>query len=100
MSSAIVSFVKRASNYVYVTAGYGFVRSVTYDYTGTHSYLNEKKDTFETKEMLWVDKFGRISSRTLSAVFVWPCMLSKDLTRLECAVRGRDAAEYGIKRSY
>jgi predicted patatin/cPLA2 family phospholipase len=99
MSSATVSFVKRASNYVFVTAGYGFVRSVTYDYSHTKEYFNTKKYAIETKQMLLTDHLGRITSRTLAAVFAWPWMLGEDLTRLECAVRGKDYAEYGVERS-
>ncbi len=99
MSSAVASFVKRASNYVCVTAGYGFMRSVTYDYSGTKEYFNTKKYAIETKQMLLTDQLGRITSRTLTAVFAWPWMLGEDLTRLECTVRGKDSAEYGVERS-
>ena len=96
MSSAITFIARNAAKYVCGTATYGFVRSSTYDYKGTADYFNEKTHSYETKEMLWVDKGLRITSSSISATTVWPWMLSTDLTRLECAMRGLDSSEYGV----
>ncbi len=48
----------------------------------------------EEKDMLLVDKMGRITSRTCAAVIMWPGMMGEDLARLECAMRGKDSSEY------
>jgi hypothetical protein len=48
----------------------------------------------ETKEMLLVDKIARITGKTCAALIVWPHMMVEDLTRLECAVKGKDIREY------
>ncbi len=50
--------------------------------------------TSEAKDMLLVDKMGRITSRTCAAVIMWPGMMGEDLARLECAMRGKDSSEY------
>jgi hypothetical protein len=73
---------------------YGFVRSVTYDYKGTKRYYNEVTEKREEKEMLLVDKIGRITGGSCAALFIWPVMLGEDLVRLECAVKGKDTREY------
>jgi hypothetical protein len=73
---------------------YGFTRSVTYDYKGTKKYYNEVTEKREEKDMLLVDKIGRITGSTCAALVMWPGMLGEDLARLECAVKGKDAREY------
>lgn len=80
--------------YVNGTMAYGFTRAVTYDYKGTKRYYNNKIDHSEVKEMLLVDKISRITGGTMGAIFWWPMMMHEDLTRLECAIRGKDATEY------
>ena len=75
---------------------YGFFRSITYDYKKTDRYFNEKTRSFEVKEMLYVDKVGRVLANSLAAVTVWPFMMSDDFKRLECKVRGVDSVEYGV----
>ena len=80
--------------YVNTTLAYGFARAVTYEYEGTKNYYNNKTAKYEQKEMLLIDKIGRASASSVSAIFLWPIMLNDDLARLECAVRGKDLAEY------
>ena len=81
-------------NYFGSTLAYGFVRAATYDYKATTEYKNKKTGRYETKEMLVVDSVGTIASNTLAAVFAWPFMMSEDLAKCECLVRGKDSAEY------
>ena len=69
---------------------YGFARAVTYDYKGSKKYYNDNTRTYENKEMLLVDKIGRVSTNTLAAVLAWPFMLGDDLARLECTIKGKD----------
>ena len=80
--------------YFNTTLVYGFTRAVTYDYKRSKRYYNQKTGEYEQKEMLLIDKIGTISGNTLAAVAVWPVMLGEDLARLECAVKGKDPAEY------
>ena len=75
---------------------YGFIRSTTYDYKNKEEYFNKKTRSFEVKEMLFVDKVGRVLVNSMAAVTVWPFMMSDDLKRLECKVRGVDLVEYGV----
>ena len=84
--------------YMHTTLAYGFARAITYDYKGSSRYFNGKTGEYEEKEMLLIDNIGRISSSTLAAWCVWPIMLGEDLTRLECAARGKDPAEYKTSR--
>ena len=90
--------MKRLLRYLHIyansTLAYGFTRAVTWDYSGTRLYLNQKTEKYESKEMLLTDKIGRVSGRTLMAVFAWPAMLGDDLARLECRLTGKDPAEY------
>ncbi len=67
---------------------------MTYDYKGTKRYYNEVTDRREEKDMLLVDKIGRITGGTCAALIMWPGMVGEDLARLECAVRGKDVGEY------
>ena len=76
------------------TMAYGFTRAVTYSYNGSSVYFNEKTGRSEQKEMLLTDKVGRVTKHTFAAMIVWPVMLSMDLARVECFVRGKDPAEY------
>jgi hypothetical protein len=80
--------------YVNTTLLYGFGRAVTYDYEGTGKYWNKKLERSELKEMLVLDKIGRVMGKSVQAIFVWPGMLGEDLYRLECHVRGKDSEEY------
>ena len=80
--------------YTNTTLAYGFTRAVTWDYSGTSLYHNKKTDKYEHKEMLLVDKIGRVSWRTFAAVVAWPMMVGEDLARLECRLTGKDPAEY------
>jgi hypothetical protein len=83
--------------YLKGTALYGFTRAVTWEYEGKKEYYNARTREFETKEKLIVDKAAGIAGGTFSAYFAWPYMLGDDLTRLECAVKDRDAREYGLR---
>ncbi len=83
--------------YLQGTGLYGFTRAVTWEYEGKKEYYNAKTDEIETKEKLFVDKAWGVLGGTFSAFFAWPFMLWDDLTRLECAVQGRDAREYGLR---
>ena len=95
-SSALTDvFVKWVGRYVGATVTYGLVRSVTYERVGSKIYYNNNTKDYETKDMLLVDTVGTVTWNTLAAPSVWPWMLSNDLTRLECAVRGKDVREYG-----
>ena len=80
--------------YVNTTLLYGFGRAVTYDFDGTGKYWNKKLERYETKEMLILDKIGRVMGRSFATIIVWPFMLGEDLFRLECHVRGKDIEEY------
>lgn len=80
--------------YVNTTLLYGFGRAVTYDYEGTKKYWNKKQERYEKKEMLMLDKIGRVSIKSFAAIILWPGMLGDDLARLECRVRGKDVEEY------
>ena len=80
--------------YLDVTVLYGFTRAVTYNYEGSREYYNKNTRKHEVKEMLLVDKIGRITSKTFAAVFMWPRMLHEDLTRAECAMSGKNHLEY------
>lgn len=93
---ADISVVCRVVLRVYVNTclSYGFTRSVTYDFKDTKKYYNRNTGELEKKDMLLVDKIGRISRQTFAAVFLWPGMLGEDLARLECAVKGKDVREY------
>ena len=84
--------------YSTTTLAYGFARAVTWAYDGNSRYYNKKTGEFELKEMLLVDKIGRVANSTISAVFIWPILIGEDLTRLECAVKGKDPAEYKYSR--
>ncbi len=77
------------------TISYGFVRSVTYDWDGMRRYYQKSTGSYEKKEKLVVDKVGSVLFSTVAALSCWPFYLSRDLMRLECAVRGKAAAEYG-----
>jgi len=83
--------------YLKSTALYGFTRAVTWNYEGKKEYYNSTTHRYETKEKLIVDKAVSVLGGTFAAYFSWPSMLCDDLTRLECAVKGRDAGEYGLK---
>ena len=96
--TSVVFVTKWVGRYVAATASYGFVRTVTYDYEKSTEYFNHNTRTFERKTPLLVDTIGRTASFTLAAVSIWPLMLGWDLARLECFVRERDVAEYGMKR--
>ena len=85
---------KAARVYLNTCLAYGFTRSVTYDYKGTKQYRNEVTDRCEEKDMLLVDKIGRITGQSCAAPILWAAMLGEDLARLECAVRGKNAREY------
>jgi hypothetical protein len=80
--------------YVNTCLAYGFTRSVTYDYKGTKKYYNRNTCEREEKDMLLVDKIGRITGGTCAALIMWPGMVGEDLARLECAVKGKDVREY------
>ena len=80
--------------YMGSTILYGFGRSVTYDYEGTRKYWNKKLERYEKKEMLVLDKIGRVSIKSFAAIIMWPGMLGDDLARLECHVCGKDIEEY------
>ena len=80
--------------YVHTTMAYGFTRAVTYTDESQDRYYNAKTGIYELKDMLLIDKFGTVMAGSLAAIFMWPPMLWQDLTRLECAVRGKDAREY------
>ena len=86
----------RAAARVYFNTclAYGFTRSVTYDYQSTKRYFNKITDKSEVKDMLLVDKIGRISGYTCAALILWPAMLGEDMARLECAMKGKDVKEY------
>ena len=77
---------------------YGFTRAVTYDYEKSTEYFNHNTRKFESKHPLLACTFSRTAINTFAAVSMWPLMLGEDLMLLECAVRGKDAAEYGIKK--
>ena len=89
--------VKAVRVYVQSVAVYGFTRAVTWDYAGSKEYYNARTHEYEIKEKLLVDKAWCVLDGTFSAYFAWPFMLGDDLTRLECAVKGRDAREYGLR---
>lgn len=80
--------------YVNTTLAYGFTRSVTYDYQHTMEYRNKEAGTYETKEMLVIDKIRRVCGHSVMAIGAWPFMLGEDLTRLECVIRGKNPREY------
>ena len=80
--------------YTNTTMAYGLTRAVTWEYDGKCRYLNKKTDMYELKEMLLIDKIGRVSWGTLAAVFAWPVMVVEDLSRLECRLTGKDINEY------
>jgi hypothetical protein len=61
---------------------------------GTKKYYNEVTEKREEKDMLLVDKIGRIAGQSCAAVIMWPGMLGEDLARLECAMKGKDLSEY------
>ncbi len=67
---------------------------MTYDYQSTKKYYNKITYESEVKDMLLVDKIGRISGNTCAALIAWPAMLGEDLAKLECAVKGKDVKEY------
>ena len=99
VSQAVLKIVNNlVPYYVSGTLLYGFVRSVTYDFEAKERYWNERQRSYETKDMLFVDTLGRIASKTLSAVVMWPVMLGEDFACLECAMYKKDPDEYGIKR--
>jgi hypothetical protein len=97
MSTTALRVANGLSFYACGTVMYGFIRSTTYDYKKTERYFNEKTRSFEVKEMLYVDKAGRVLFNSLAAVTVWPFMVLDDFKRLECKVRGVDSEEYGVK---
>ena len=78
---------------------FGFIRSVTYDEKVKSEYYNRNTRSFEVKQMLIVDRIGRVIFNTCAAVTVWPWMLRDDLVKLECRVRDKDSVEYGYERS-
>jgi hypothetical protein len=86
------------------TLAYGFTRevTVTYDYKDSKKYYNQKTGQTELKEMLLVDKIGRITGNlnTVAAMGAWPFMLGEDLVRLDCAVKGRDPSKYRCERKF
>jgi hypothetical protein len=86
--------LKLVNYYVWGTVAYGFTRAVSYDFTGSHNYYNEKLRKFETKEMLFTDKLGTVAWKTFQAISAWPVMIVHDLNRLECAVTGKDLKEF------
>ena len=87
--------IRRIANiYLNTTLVYGFTRAVTYDYESEKHYYNKQTGVYEEKEMLIFDKIGRISFKTFAATVAWPVMMGDDLTRLECAVRGKNPSEY------
>ena len=94
------SVLKFANIYINTTLLYGFIRAVTYEYDGKKKYFNSKTDKYETKDMLIIDNAGWISRNTIAAIVVWPLMLGHDLTRLECAVRGKDPKEFQTTHSF
>jgi hypothetical protein len=94
MTSAMQYGVKVVKLYGGTVAAYGFTRAVTYDYENTAEYYNRKTFRYERKEMLFTDKVGTVLEKTCIAITGWPYLLGRDLTRLECAARGRDLSEY------
>jgi hypothetical protein len=87
-------FFSAVNKYISATLLYGFVRASTYASRTEHYYFNSKTDAYEKKEMLLVDKIGRITGDTAVAIVLWPVMLGQDLAFLECKARGKDPAAY------
>ena len=92
----IAAFRTALRLYCGATIAYGFTRASTYDYKSSIEYYNAKTGKCEHKEMLLVDKIGIIARRTAAAVVLWPTMLGEDMTRLECAFKGKDPKEYQL----
>jgi hypothetical protein len=80
--------------YVGATVSFGFVRAVTYDYDSVRKYFNKHTRELEPKEMLIVDKVGRVATMSVVAPVAWPLMVGKDLARLECWLTGKNLDEY------
>jgi hypothetical protein len=99
MTSAMQYGVKVVKLYGGTVAAYGFTRAVTYDYENTAEYYNRKTFRYERKEMLFTDKVGTVLEKTCIAITGWPILLGRDLTRLECAARGRDLSEYASNKN-
>jgi hypothetical protein len=59
-------------------------------------HWNTKHERYKTKEILVLDKIGRVSIKSLAAIVMWPGMLGDDLTRLECYVREKDLQIGGV----
>ena len=59
---------------------------------GLKIYFNAKTREYEVTEKLLVNKIGGIFGGGFAAFL--PIMLGDDLTRLECALRGKDVLEY------
>lgn len=96
--TSVVFVTKWVRRYAYATMTYGFGRAVTYDYKSSREYFNHKTYDFERKPPLVIDTISSTISHAFAAPFMWPTMLTEDLARLECVVRGRDSAEYGLKK--
>jgi hypothetical protein len=97
MSARVTEIIRKTTMYyVNGTLLYCFVRSVTYADKKSKEYYNTRTHSFHTHEMLLVEKISRTMHKTLSAPFLWPMMLHRDLSLLECAMRGVDSAKYGI----
>jgi len=86
--------IKSVKLYLKGIALYGFTRAVTWGYEGSKEYYNATTHEYETKEKLLVDKARGVLGGTFSAYFAWPFMISDDLKRLECVVKGLDPQEY------
>jgi hypothetical protein len=81
--------------YAVGTLSYGFIHSAACEYSKTKHFYQQRSYNYVAKEKLLIDKLGRTALGTAAAPVAWPLMVNYDLIRLDCLVRGKDAAEYG-----
>lgn len=80
--------------YLSFTMLYGTVHSAVHAPT-YFRYTNRHTGKTATQPVLLTHQFLNVLSGCVIGPFAWPCMVYRDLTMAECALRGRDPADYG-----
>ena len=83
--------------------------SCTFLYGAIHSTINIPRESLytnytngkhEKQTVLFTHKLGYVLFGGGLGISLWPLMLRNDLIQLECFLRGKDAANYGIKHVF
>jgi hypothetical protein len=85
------------AKYLAITAGYSLTRTIPRVWDATVEHKNRITNKFEIKPMLITHKLAACIVCTITGPWLWPVYATEDVTRLECYLRGKNPAEYGIE---